>query len=78
MDQVQKLAPHQAPAAEIYALKGKIARVIEEIRNKQSALTVQDLRRLVFRCTAVLIAIPKVTLTSYFSKFNSDLPVVRL
>ncbi|KAJ7047187.1 hypothetical protein C8F04DRAFT_987659 [Mycena alexandri] len=58
-DQLEKLPPQAAPSAEIQALKAKMARTLEEIRNKVSSSTVQDLKRLLFRCAATLISLPK-------------------
>jgi hypothetical protein len=56
----EKLPPQTAPSSEILALKEKMANSINEIRNKSSALTVQELKRLLFRCAATLIAMQKV------------------
>ncbi|KAJ6591860.1 1,3-beta-glucan synthase component-domain-containing protein [Mycena vulgaris] len=56
---VKKLPPQAAPSAEIQALKGKMARTLDEIRSKVSSSTVQDLKRLLFRCAATLISLPK-------------------
>jgi phosphatidylinositol 4-kinase len=39
---------------------------MEEIRGKNSTLTVQDLKRLLFRCAATLISMEKVS--RYFLK----------
>ncbi|KAF7338006.1 hypothetical protein MVEN_02024500 [Mycena venus] len=58
-DQLEKLPPQAAPSSEIQALKAKVARTLEEIRNKVSSSTVQDLKRLLFRCAATLISLPK-------------------
>ncbi|KAJ6502153.1 hypothetical protein C8R45DRAFT_975566 [Mycena sanguinolenta] len=58
-DQLEKLPPQAAPTSEIQALKAKVARTLEEIRNKVSSSTVQDLKRLLFRCAATLISLPK-------------------
>ncbi|KAJ7172099.1 hypothetical protein C8R46DRAFT_1258016 [Mycena filopes] len=58
-DQLEKLPPQAAPSSEIQALKAKMARTLEEIRNKVSNSTVQDLKRLLFRCAATLISLPK-------------------
>ncbi|KAJ7217187.1 hypothetical protein GGX14DRAFT_440647 [Mycena pura] len=58
-DQLEKLPPQAAPSAEIQALKAKMARTFEEIRSKVSSATVQDLKRLLFRCAATLISLPK-------------------
>lgn len=59
-DKLEKLPPQSAPSAELHALKTKMARTTDEIRSKSSALTVQDLRRLLFRCAATLISLEKV------------------
>ncbi|KAF5380919.1 hypothetical protein D9615_004166 [Tricholomella constricta] len=58
-DKLDKLPPQSAPSAEIQALKTKMSRTTEEIRNKNSALTVQDLKRLLFRCGATLLSMEK-------------------
>ncbi|KAJ7940268.1 hypothetical protein B0H13DRAFT_2299305 [Mycena leptocephala] len=58
-DQLEKLPPQAAPSSEIQALKAKMARTLLEIRNKVSSSTVQDLKRLLFRCAATLISLPK-------------------
>ncbi|KAF7295444.1 hypothetical protein MIND_01084200 [Mycena indigotica] len=58
-DQLEKLPPQAAPSSEIQALKAKMARTFEEIRNKVSSATVQDLKRLLFRCAATLISLPQ-------------------
>ncbi|KAK7038059.1 hypothetical protein R3P38DRAFT_3311292 [Favolaschia claudopus] len=58
-DQLEKLPPQAAPSSEIQALKAKVARTLQEIRNKVSSSTVQDLKRLLFRCAATLISLPK-------------------
>jgi len=54
------LPPENAPSAEINALKSKLSSTLDEIRGKNSKLTVHDLRRLLFRCAATLIAMEKV------------------
>lgn len=59
-DKLEKLPPQTAPSAEIHALKDKMAHSLGEIQNKISSLTVQDLKRLLFRCAATLISLPKV------------------
>ncbi|KAJ6490589.1 hypothetical protein C8R47DRAFT_1122870 [Mycena vitilis] len=58
-DQLEKLPPQDAPSSEIHALKAKMARTLLEIRNKVSGSTVQDLKRLLFRCGATLISMSK-------------------
>ncbi|THH17523.1 hypothetical protein EW146_g3305 [Bondarzewia mesenterica] len=48
------------PVAEIEALKAKMAAALHDIREKFSSLTIQDLKRLMFRCASALISIMKV------------------
>lgn len=56
IDKLATLPPEHAPALEIDALKDKLSHTLEEIRGKSSKLTVHDLRRLLFRCAATIIA----------------------
>ncbi|KAG6853905.1 hypothetical protein C0991_012574 [Blastosporella zonata] len=56
-DKLDKLPPHSAPLAEIHALKRKMARTTEDVLNKSSSLTVQDMKRLLFRCAAALLSL---------------------
>ncbi|QRV86070.1 phosphatidylinositol 3- and 4-kinase [Ceratobasidium sp. AG-Ba] len=58
VEEIQLPPPTKAPFVEIKALKAKLAISIAEIRDRTSKLTVQDLRRLLFRCAAVLMALP--------------------
>ncbi|KAF9265698.1 hypothetical protein L218DRAFT_986377 [Marasmius fiardii PR-910] len=58
-DRIEQLPPEHAPSAEIGALKDKFARSMKEIRSKSSSLTVQDMKRLLFRCAATLISMPQ-------------------
>ncbi|KAF8163506.1 hypothetical protein B0H34DRAFT_795214 [Crassisporium funariophilum] len=58
-DKLATLPPQTAPSAEINALKFKLSHTMEEIRKKNSSLTVHDLRRLLFRCAATLISLEK-------------------
>ncbi|KAL4260020.1 PI3/PI4-kinase family protein [Pleurotus pulmonarius] len=58
-DKLEKLPPQSAPSSEIQALKSKMANTLSEIRSKSSSLTVQDLKRLLFRCAATLISLQK-------------------
>ncbi|KAL0581133.1 Phosphatidylinositol 4-kinase stt4 [Marasmius crinis-equi] len=58
-DKLEQLPPKNAPSAEIDALKDKLAHSTKEIRGKSSTLTVQDLKRLLFRCAATLISLPQ-------------------
>ena len=59
-DKLAILPPQTAPSTEINALKAKLSHTMEEIRAKNSNLTVHDLRRLLFRCAATLISLKKV------------------
>ncbi|KAG6820652.1 hypothetical protein H0H93_013851 [Arthromyces matolae] len=56
-DKLDKLPPHSAPSVEIHDLKRKLARTTEDILNKTTSLTVQDLKRLLFRCAAALLSL---------------------
>ncbi|KAK7034075.1 Phosphatidylinositol 4-kinase stt4 [Paramarasmius palmivorus] len=58
-DKIEKLPPRTAPSAEIVALKEKLSQSTKEIRSKSSSLTVQELKRLLFRCAATLISLPQ-------------------
>lgn len=59
VEEIQLPPPTKAPFVEIKALKAKLAISVAEIRDRTSKLTVQDLRRLLFRCAAVLMALPE-------------------
>lgn len=61
-DKLEQLPPQAAPSSEISALKSKMSHSLREIRNKSSSLTVQDLKRLLFRCASALISLPKVNI----------------
>ncbi|KAE9409758.1 hypothetical protein BT96DRAFT_962286 [Gymnopus androsaceus JB14] len=58
-DKLEQLPPQNAPSGELMALKKKLANSMKEIRDKSSTLTVQDLKRLLFRCAATLISLNK-------------------
>ncbi|KIJ69126.1 hypothetical protein HYDPIDRAFT_23983 [Hydnomerulius pinastri MD-312] len=58
-DVLDKVAPQSSPFADILALKTKMANTMNAIRGKSSTLTVQDLKRLLFRCAATLISLDK-------------------
>ncbi|KAH7879656.1 uncharacterized protein C8R40DRAFT_1158339 [Lentinula edodes] len=58
-DRLEQLPPQDAPSGELMALKKKLAKSMKEIRSKTSTLTVQDLKRLLFRCAATLISLNK-------------------
>ncbi|KZO97923.1 atypical/PIKK/PI4K protein kinase [Calocera viscosa TUFC12733] len=57
LQSLQKSTPHAASVEEIQAMKQQMSKSIQDIGNRTSSFTVQDLRRLLFRCTSVLIAV---------------------
>lgn len=59
-DKLTTVVPEDTPMDEVSSLKTTLARTMEEIRNKTSKLTVHDLRRLLFRCAAILITLNQV------------------
>ncbi|KAF8643783.1 hypothetical protein AX16_008802 [Volvariella volvacea WC 439] len=58
-DKVERLPPMVEPSTELRALKTKLDQYIDEVHNKQSTHTVHEMKRLLFRCAAAFIAIPK-------------------
>ncbi|KAF9446332.1 hypothetical protein P691DRAFT_708828 [Macrolepiota fuliginosa MF-IS2] len=54
---VQGAAPRDTPESEICALREKLQSTMADIRSKHSSLTVQELRRILYRCAAVLISL---------------------
>ncbi|EGO21128.1 hypothetical protein SERLADRAFT_452259 [Serpula lacrymans var. lacrymans S7.9] len=62
-DKLEELPPQSAPSTEIEALKNKLAHTMDDIRGKNSTLTVQDLKRLLFRCAAIVISSDKCEYT---------------
>ncbi|EJU05379.1 atypical/PIKK/PI4K protein kinase [Dacryopinax primogenitus] len=57
LQRLQKSVPAAASTEEIRAMKQQMSRAIQEIGDRTSNFTVQDMRRLLFRCTSVLIAV---------------------
>jgi phosphatidylinositol 4-kinase len=55
--------PHAAPSTEVSSLKRQLANTTNDIRGKNSKLTVKDLKRLLFRCAAKLISLDTVSRT---------------
>lgn len=49
------------PNADLYALHEKLKLTLKDIRSKRSKLTVQELRRLLYRCAAVLMSLSRVS-----------------
>jgi len=56
----EKLPPAETPASIRAALKKAMVDAIRDIQNKTSPLTVPELKRLLFRCSAVLATTPEV------------------
>jgi phosphatidylinositol 4-kinase len=54
--------PEDAPATELQKLEEEMAKNEQDIRMKKSALTIHDLRRLLYRCAAALISLKDVRL----------------
>ncbi|KAG2135222.1 uncharacterized protein EDB93DRAFT_1242600 [Suillus bovinus] len=61
-DSLDKVAP-QMHCTGVQPFKDKMADTMNDIRNKRSSLTVQDLQRLLFRCAAILISLEKCDYT---------------
>lgn len=57
--------PQHAPSTEIRALITKLEKTMEDIRGKNSTLTVQDLKRLLFRCAATLISMEMASIYTF-------------
>ncbi|KAF8529176.1 hypothetical protein BU17DRAFT_73353 [Hysterangium stoloniferum] len=56
---IEKVPPSQTPPSIRDALKSKMAESIRDVQNKTSVLTIQDLKRLLFRCASILISTPQ-------------------
>ncbi|PFH54176.1 hypothetical protein AMATHDRAFT_52986 [Amanita thiersii Skay4041] len=56
LDKLDQLAPESSSMADVTSLKQQMDRASEGIREKTSTLTVHDLRRLLFRCAALIIS----------------------
>ncbi|KAG0701518.1 hypothetical protein DFH29DRAFT_926376 [Suillus ampliporus] len=61
-DSLDKAAP-QMSCTGVQPFKDKMADTMNDIRNKRSSLTFQDLKRLLFRCAAILISLEKCDYT---------------
>lgn len=57
---LEKVPPKAPSSSEIQALLKKMTTTMDEIRGKKSVFTVQDLKRLLFRCAATIISQSKV------------------
>jgi phosphatidylinositol 4-kinase len=57
----QRAAPHDTPQSELSVLREKLQSIMADIRSKRSSLTVQELRRLLYRCAAVLVSMDQAS-----------------
>ncbi|KAG8904073.1 phosphatidylinositol-4- kinase [Tulasnella sp. 403] len=56
----QKRPPRHTPPRELRALKTNLVKAVNEIHDKTSTLSVQELKRLLVRCASFLISSPQV------------------
>lgn len=77
-DILDKVPPQNATLTDILALKEKLEDTMNAILQKTSTLTVQDLKRLLFRCAATLIALDKVYTNDIVLKFCDPELIVRV
>lgn len=57
---LQKATDEQDPVPEISALREKMHSALAAVREKRNSFTIQDLKRLMFRCASSLISVTKV------------------
>jgi hypothetical protein len=57
---LQKATDEQDPVPEISALREKMHSALAAVREKRNSFTIQDLKRLLFRCASSLISVTKV------------------
>ncbi|KAI0064541.1 hypothetical protein BV25DRAFT_1930940 [Artomyces pyxidatus] len=57
--QLEQAPSEGDPVPEIAALRDKMSIALVEIREKRNSFTIQDLKRLLFRCAATLISVTK-------------------
>ncbi|KAH9981001.1 hypothetical protein BGW80DRAFT_1501409 [Lactifluus volemus] len=60
---LQKATDEQDPVPEISALREKMHSALAAVREKRNSFTIQDLKRLLFRCASSLISVPKCDYT---------------
>jgi phosphatidylinositol 4-kinase len=58
--ELDKPQTQNTPLPEVDAIKARLSKALQEIRAKDSHLTVRDLKHFLFRCAATLISAPKV------------------
>ncbi|EIN07209.1 hypothetical protein PUNSTDRAFT_71064 [Punctularia strigosozonata HHB-11173 SS5] len=55
--QMEKIAHEPAAAEDAQALKGSAKRILQDIKAKNSHLTIRELKRILFRCAAMVISL---------------------
>lgn len=73
MEPLANLPPKDPPPSTMDVLRRDMYRATEEIKSKKSVLTVHDLRRLLYRCAAVLISQKEVRSWFLMNVPESDL-----
>jgi len=58
---MEKSAGGNKPVSEMSDLKTKMEAALASIREKRNTFSIQDLKRLLFRCASSLITVAKVT-----------------
>jgi phosphatidylinositol 4-kinase A len=64
---MEKPADDQQPVVELSDLKDKMNAALSAIREKRNTFSIQDLKRLLFRCASSLIRTAKVTNLAIYS-----------
>lgn len=61
---MEKSIDDRVPVAEMEDLKKRMAEALNAIREKRNAFSIQDLKRMLFRCASSLITVTKVCATN--------------
>jgi phosphatidylinositol 4-kinase A len=77
-EQMEKIAPEPAAAADANALKAAAGQILRDIRTKSSHLTIRELKRILFRCAAMIISLDQVRLQYRTFSLPLNEPVFRL
>ncbi|TFY82561.1 hypothetical protein EWM64_g1445, partial [Hericium alpestre] len=59
-EKLEQAPNEEDPVAALELLRSKMNTALKDIREKRNTLTVQDLKRLLFRCGSILISLPKL------------------
>ena len=54
------------------ALRKKLAEVLQEVRSKNSPMTISEMKDLLYRCTATLLHAEKVRVQHHTAQDNTD------